>query len=406
MKCTPLPVAPRGHARVPCHGTAFEWLEIDGDPHAATARISRFTGADGVGECHITVALIADAADPVAALESAWHGALDAAAVEPAQTVMRRVFCSDVVNQARQLRRFAGACPGAFSCIGQAPLGGGKFALWSQHVIDPDAPLETAGGGACFSLARGPLNHCWISGLCDTAGGDAFSQTMAVLENHGRWLADHHMTLARNVVRTWWFVRDIGADYQGLVDARREVFAQHGLTENTHYIASTGIAGTHHEPAARLSLDSYAIAGLEPAQIEYPSAPQHLGPTHAYGVTFERAAAISYADRRHVFISGTASIDADGQIVHPGDVLRQLDRTLENISALLEAAGASFDDLAMVLVYLRDPADVARVGQALERRFGTLPMLLLHAPVCRPGWLIEIEGVAIVASHEPGLPDF
>jgi hypothetical protein len=33
-------------------------------------------------------------------------------------------------------------------------------------------------------------------------------------------------------------------------------------------------------------------------------------------------------------------------------------------------------------------------------------MLLLHAPVCRPGWLVEIEGIAIIAASEPELPAF
>jgi enamine deaminase RidA (YjgF/YER057c/UK114 family) len=359
-----------------------------------------------VEECHVTISLTNDFPDAVVALEEAWLAALDSAGISPASTVMRRVFCSDVVNQAPQLQNFARDFPGAFSTIGQAPLSGGKFALWSQHIHDPEGPLQCSGDGACFSITRGTLRHCWISGLCDATPGDSFSQSLGVLEKLTKRLAQLDMTLAGNVVRTWWFVREIDADYRGLVDARREVFIKHGLTEKTRYIASTGIAGTHPDPGARLSLDSYSIAGLSRPQIYYPTAPDHLGPTHTYGVTFERATAISYADRRHILISGTASIDTAGDIVHPGDVLRQLDRTLENIAALLAAAGTRLEDLAMILVYLRDPADGKKINRVLKRRFGKLPMVLLHAPVCRPGWLIEIEGVAIIATHKPEFPDF
>lgn len=389
----------------PCE-TVVEWLEVDDVPTAAAAGISRFVGADGVGEWHLTVTLEGDCGDPAKALEEAWLAALDSVGLSTASTVMRRLFCRDAVRQAPQLERFARSHSGAFSVIGQAPTGGGDFALWSQHIVDPKGPLDTSGGGASFSCVRGPLRHCWHSGLCDTAGGDSHAQADAVLEKHKRWLAGHDMTLERNVVRTWWFVRDIDHDYQGLVEARRDVFTRHGLTEHTHYIASTGIAGTHPDPAARLSLDSHAIGGLVPAQIEYLGAPDHLGPTHAYGVTFERATAISYADRRHVFISGTASIDADGKIVHPGDLLRQLDRTLENITALLAAAKAGFEDLAAILVYLRNPEDGREVEAALRRRFETLPMVFLHAPVCRPGWLVEIEGIAIVPARNPEFPQY
>jgi len=405
MNSTPLRPGVRGSGEIPACETVVEWLASGGDEAAATIGVSRFVGAGGVGEWHVTVALHGDCPNPARALEDAWLAALDSAGLSPASTVVRRVFCSDAVNQFPQLGSFGQSHPGAFSAIGQTPLTGGKFALWSQHITDPDGPLDVSGAGARFSCTRGALRHCWISGLCHTAG-DAFAQADAVLDTHRQWLANHDMTLARNVVRTWWFVRDIDADYQGLVDARRAVFTRNDLTENTHYIASTGIAGTHPDPSARLSLDSYAIGGLAPGQIEYLSAPDQLGPTHMYGVTFERATAISYADRRHVFISGTASIDAAGNIVHPGDVLKQLDRTLENIDALLAAAGAALDDFAMILVYLRDPADGRVVEDVLRQRFCSLPMIFLHAAVCRPGWLVEIEGIAIVAGCDPELPDY
>lgn len=406
MNSTPQRAGGHGSGVMPPCETAVEWLEIDGLAPFAVIGISRFVGVDGVGEWHITVSLKGDCHHPAQALEDAWLAALDAAGLNPASTVMRRFFFSDSVNNFPQVDSFARAHPGAFSAIGQTPLGGGGFALWSQHITDPAGPLTSSGGGACFSCTRGSLRHDWISGLCDSTDGNAFSQTEAVLEKHDQWLAERDMTLAENVVRTWWFVRDIDTDYQQLVDARRRVFNRHNLTEKTHYIASTGIAGAHPDPLSRLSLDSYAIRGLCPEQIEHLSAPDHLGPTHLYGVTFERATAISYADRRHILISGTASIDTAGNIVHPGDVLRQLDRTLENIAALLAAAKAELNDLAMILVYLRNPLDGPAIEKVLRQQFGSLPMLLLHAPVCRPGWLIEIEGVAIIATREAEFPEF
>jgi enamine deaminase RidA (YjgF/YER057c/UK114 family) len=214
------------------------------------------------------------------------------------------------------------------------------------------------------------------------------------------------MTLVDNVIRTWWFVRNIDANYQGLVDARRSHFSSHGLTEETHYIASTGIDGEHPITKVDISLDSYAISGLSQAQIEFLNAPEHLGPTHRYGVTFERATAVSYKDRRQVFISGTASIDPAGNIVYPGDVIRQLDRALENIGALLSTANASLSDLAMILVYLRDPADCLRIGDRIQQRLDHLPVIILLAPVCRPGWLVEVEGIAIISTYRPEFPDF
>lgn len=386
--------------------TAVEWLPVDCGNLPVSAAVSRFHGSSGVTECHVTVQLSGDTHEPLKVLDSAWCRALASAGIDMESTVFRRVFCSDVANQATGLLETRQAHPGALSVIGQPPLPAAKFALWSQHLVDPARPNDIVSEGASCELRRGSLTHHWITGMTDPSDRDSAGQTRSVLDKHQDWLACNGMTLAEQVVRTWWFARNIDDDYQGLVDARRGFFAAHGLTRDTHYIASTGIAGAPVEMNAKLALDSYAIAGLHAEQVEYLCAPDHLCPTHDYGVTFERATAVSYADRRHVFLSGTASIDSSGHILHEGDVLRQLDRTLENIEALLAKAGANTGDLAAILVYLRDPADGAVIEQALRERLGAVPFVLVHAPVCRTGWLIEIEGMAIVSCHRPGLPAF
>ncbi len=153
-------------------------------------------------------------------------------------------------------------------------------------------------------------------------------------------------------------------------------------------------------------MDAYAIAGVRPEQIEYLSAPDHLGPTHAYGVTFERATSVAYRDRKHVIISGTASIDPDGNILYPGNLSLQLDRTVENIEALLKQTGATFEDMCVFVAYVREPDDHALVWQQLRERFADVPIQLLTASICRPEWLIEIEGIAIVPARHPHLPAF
>ena len=234
----------------------------------------------------------------------------------------------------------------------------------------------------------------------------AADQTHAVFTDYVSRLAAHGLTLADHVVRTWLFQPNIDLDYPAMVATRREFFTAHGLTADTHYIASTGIAGTHSLPTTRVFMDAYALGGLNPEQLNYLAALDHLGPTYDYGVTFERATAVSYQDRKQIFISGTASIDPRGEIVHPGDVLRQLDRTLGNIASLLASADATLADMLVFIVYLRDPTDHARILPALRERLGDAPLLVLDAPVCRPGWLIEIEGIAAVPANHPELPPF
>ncbi len=398
--------APRSTGEMPNCENAVEWLPVRPGPAGAQVEISRFQGSGGAVEYHVTIRWPGAVAQPAETLAQAWRQALQDAGIPPSSTVMRRVFCSDVLNQAGELRGFEQSAPGGFSVIGQTPVPAAKLALWSQHLVDSRHPAAVISDGTAFLCRRGELTHHWLCGMTSTSSGKADGQTRRVLEMHGAWLDGHGMNLADHVIRTWWFVRQMDIDYQGLVDARREYFHSHGLHPGTHYIASTGIAGAASDLGANLSLDSYAIAGLQAAQVEYLQADGHLCPTQDYGVTFERATAVTYADRKHIFLSGTASIDHAGNIVHPGDVLGQLDRTLENIVALLERASANLGDLAMLIVYLRDPSDVVAVEASLRDRLGPVPMVMVHAPVCRPGWLVEIEGLAITACQRSDLPAY
>ena len=133
-------------------------------------------------------------------------------------------------------------------------------------------------------------------------------------------------------------------------------------------------------------MDAYTVDGLQPEQIRFLYAPTHLNPTYEYGVTFERGTAVSYGDRKHIFLSGTASIDRYGEIVHPGNVIKQSERMIENITALLNEAGADLNDIMQAIVYIRDTADFARVEQYMKANHPDIPYLIVRAPVCRPGW--------------------
>jgi enamine deaminase RidA (YjgF/YER057c/UK114 family) len=86
--------------------------------------------------------------------------------------------------------------------------------------------------------------------------------------------------------------------------------------------------------------------------------------------------------------------------------MKQLERTLENIDVLLKSGGATIDDMMYMIVYLRDAADYARVNERLESRFPGIPKIIVEGAVCRPEWLIEIEGVAATAYNGPKLPRF
>ncbi|MDD3787816.1 MAG: Rid family hydrolase, partial [Petrimonas sp.] len=163
----------------------------------------------------------------------------------------------------------------------------------------------------------------------------------------------------------------------------------------THYIASTGIAGRHSTPQTILTFDAYAVEGLRQEQIQFLYAPDHLSRTSDYGVTFERGVCLHFEHKKQVFISGTASIDKTGHVVHEGDVIKQADRMIENVSELLKEADMDFSHMAQIIVYLRDIADYDVISAKMEKEFPQVPKIIVFAPICRPAWLVEMECIAL-----------
>jgi enamine deaminase RidA (YjgF/YER057c/UK114 family) len=378
-------------------------------PDGANVHVSSLAPAGGAKELHLTVAPQAAGTfvEQLRSLEAGYALALRELGLQDESAVFRRVFLSDAANQAAVVRASRLAAPPdgdpiAVSIVQQPPLPDCKIALWAHHVCDA-APLKKERIEGGVALRRGPRTHLWLAGLPSHAARESssFEQTHVAFEACAQTLAAEGATLRDHLVRTWLFVRDIDAHYQGMVAARAELFKRHGLTRSSHYVASTGIEGRGAERHAFVALDAYAVAGLASEQVHFLNAPQHLGPTADYGVTFERGTAVDHGDRRHVFISGTASIDPTGATLHVGDCKRQLERALENIDALLADADAAPGDVAHILAYLRDPADRALVERELRGRHPTIPALILLAPVCRPGWLVEVECIASVAQRAP-----
>lgn len=293
-----------------------------------------------------------------------------------------KVFLSDILNQydtlvASPLYRDRLAAH-ASTIVGQAPADGCKMALLVEA------------GHANDGLVFQPLR------LSDdeARGVSSYLQTLTLFEHYIKSLQGTGMTIRDNLVRTWIYVADIDVNYDGVVRARNDVFRRYGLTADTHYVASTGIGGYSPTRHATVAIDFLSLPGVKPNMLRYLQALDHLNPTHEYGVAFERGTRLTHNGHDTFFISGTASIDSRGQVVYPGDVERQTERLLDNIRALLDDGGAQMTDIRYFIVYLRDFADCATVSHYLAAHYPTTPFIALHAKVCRPQWLVEMECVA------------
>jgi enamine deaminase RidA (YjgF/YER057c/UK114 family) len=152
-----------------------------------------------------------------------------------------------------------------------------------------------------------------------------------------------------------------------------------------------------HTPEKIVSADALSVGGLAAGQVVRMDALSHLWPTILYGVTFERGLRVRFGDRSHLYISGTASINTKGEVLHEGNAELQTRRAIENVRALLAAQSATLEDMAYVIAYVRNAHDRHQVEKVLDEEFGRIvPLVFVEAAVCRPAWLVEIEGVAII----------
>jgi enamine deaminase RidA (YjgF/YER057c/UK114 family) len=382
---------------------------------AAGVKSRQFIGANGEQEHYFIVEPDPDLnfLDQLHSLQTRYEQALAIAGLPLQSAAFRRVFLSDAINQSAVLRTAAIADEDtratALSVIGQSPIGGAKLSMLAYHLEGPGRVTRRRLSPHHLLIERHGSRHLWSTGLC-TASADhqdgAGRQTTEIFGNLVRQLTGLGGGLKRNCVRTWLYLKDVDVFYQDMVEARRDLFETEGLSADTHYIASTGIEGACSHALDLVSMDAYSILDLRPGQMTYLNDYSRLCATKKYGVTFERATRVAFSDRAQLYISGTAAIDTEGRVLHPGDVIGQLDYALENVAALLRAGQSSFADMMYLLVYLRDPSDHAKVGRYLASRFGDLPILIVQGAVCRPEWLVEVEGQAIASLADPSMPQF
>jgi 2-iminobutanoate/2-iminopropanoate deaminase len=98
-----------------------------------------------------------------------------------------------------------------------------------------------------------------------------------------------------------------------------------------------------------------------------------------------------------IWISGTLPLDPSGAVIGGSDVVAQAERVHEIIKALLEKAGAGFEDVVKVTVYLLRIEDRAAVNTVRRRFFGEsrpASTLVEVSAFVIPGALLEIDAVA------------
>jgi len=120
-------------------------------------------------------------------------------------------------------------------------------------------------------------------------------------------------------------------------------------------------------------------------------APAAIGP-------YSQAVVVPVGDQRMVFCSGQIALDPATGAVIEGDTAAQTRQVLENLGAVLAAAGASLANVVKTTIFLADMADFATVNAIYGERFSSDPPA--RATVAAAGLprnvRVEIDAIAVL----------
>ena len=98
-----------------------------------------------------------------------------------------------------------------------------------------------------------------------------------------------------------------------------------------------------------------------------------------------------------VFTSGQVAIDPTTQLVITGDIAAQTERVMQNLSAILAAAGTNLTNVVRSTVFLKNMNDFAAMNEVYGRYFTTQPPARSTVEVARlpKDVLVEIDVIAL-----------
>lgn len=226
-------------------------------------------------------------------------------------------------------------------------------------------------------------------------GATREDQSTSLFENIEAALKTVGMTFG-NVVRTWLYMDRILEWYDPFNRARdafftsRKVFG--GFVPASTGIGSANLAGT--------AITANAIAMIpkkEGVRFEMVESPLQCSALD-YKSSFSRAATIITPERETLLVSGTASIEPGGATAFVGDIVKQIDLTMQVIAGILTTRSMTFTDTVRGVAYVKVPA-FAAPWEAWKKAHGleNIAIETVVADVCRDDLLFEVELDAVKA---------
>jgi enamine deaminase RidA (YjgF/YER057c/UK114 family) len=190
--------------------------------------------------------------------------------------------------------------------------------------------------------------------------------------------------------RTWLYVQDILDWYNELNCARTDFFSEESIFAGI-IPASTGI-GLNNISGKSLLLNALLIkTGENDNLIRMIDSPMQC-PATDYKSSFSRAVEITHQTSKRLIISGTASIDREGQTLHYDNVNMQINQTMEVVSSLMNKEEYGWTNMVRAIAYFKDLGHVNHFMEyCRSNQIDSTYILIAGGTICRDDLLFEIE---------------
>ncbi len=101
----------------------------------------------------------------------------------------------------------------------------------------------------------------------------------------------------------------------------------------------------------------------------------------------------------YVYIAGQVSVNVQGEIIGKGDMRAQLRQVHENLKAILESAGATFDNVVKTTAYVTDMEEYRKASDIRREYLGSyFPPSTAVGISClaREEFMVEVEAIAVI----------
>jgi len=199
----------------------------------------------------------------------------------------------------------------------------------------------------------------------------------------------------QDVVRTWFYNNNITEWYADFNSVRTSFFKEKKIFENL-VPASTGI-GAENIYGSAICAGLHAIKSHNKKRIAQVIESPLQNSAMNYKSSFSRAVEISFPEYKKLYISGTASINKNGETVFIGNCAKQIAETMKIVEALLNSRGATWENVSRSIAYFRKTQDIHFLEEFLkEKKIPQFPIIITQATICRENLLFEIEADAII----------